>query len=111
MVSRASSGRATSSSPLPNPRRDLLRSEPEVLRDLFVWGGVAERVDADHERVVVHVFVPAVGAAGFDGHDLRAVAEDFVLVVNRLTIEEVEAGGGHDARTHAFAAQQVRGLD
>src|SRR6185369_1669756 len=80
-----------SGAPLPNPRRHLLRREAEVLGDLFVGRGMSEGVDADHQRVVVDVLVPAVGAAGFDGYDFRAVAEDFVLVVNRLTIEEVEA--------------------
>src|SRR6266513_223311 len=80
-----------------NLLRHLLRREPEVLGDGLVRRGGAEAVDADDQRVVVEVLVPAVGAAGFDGHDAAAVAEDLVLVVNRLTIEDIKRWGGDDA--------------
>src|SRR4051794_16803080 len=55
---------------------------------------------------MVDVFVPAGGAAGLEGDDAAAIAEDFVLVVNRLTIEDVERRRGDDARADAFLAEQ-----
>src|SRR6266849_3148382 len=93
--------------PLPDAGGDFLWSEAEVLGDLFVRSGGAEAIDADDQRVVVYVLVPAGGAAGLDGHDAAAIAEDAVLIVNILPVEHIEGRRGDHTRAPPLAFQKV----
>src|SRR5438094_6825574 len=101
-------GLKTAAPPLPDALRHLRRCEAEVLGDLFVRSGGAEAIDADDQRVAVHVLVPAGGAAGLDGHDAAAIAEDAVLIVNILPIEHIKGWGGDHPRAFPFVLQKVR---
>src|SRR5579872_3404307 len=95
-----------SATPLPNSGRHLLRRESQLLSDLLVRRRRAEAVDPDHQRVMIHVLVPARRAAGLDGHNAAAVRQHRILIVNRLTIEKLERRRGNDASARPLAAQQ-----
>src|SRR5439155_13369698 len=105
---RSESGGLKAAAPLPDALSYFLRSEAEVLGDLFVWSGGAEAIDADDQRVVVDILVPAGGAAGLDGHDAAAIAEDAVLIVNILPIEHIKGWGGDHPRAFPLVLQEVR---
>src|SRR5207249_9998768 len=68
---------------------------------LLVRSRGAEAIDADHERVVIHILVPAVRATRFDGDDAAAIAEDFVLVVNVLDRKSTRLNSSHVSISYA----------
>src|SRR2546423_12045174 len=64
---------------------DFRRRESEMLGDLLERRRGSETIDADHQRIVSDVFVPACCAACFDCHDASAIADGLILIVRRLT--------------------------
>src|SRR6185436_20165725 len=93
--------------PVTNALGDFLRREPQLFGDALVRRRRAEAIDADDQRVVVDVLVPAVGAARFDADDAAAIRQDLVAIRRVLAIEQIERRRRHHAHARSLAFQQL----
>ena len=79
-----------------------------MLEDRGRRGARAEMVDPDDRTLVADVALPAERDAGLDAQPLASGdRQDRVAIADRLDLEQLPAGEGHDPRPDALGRQQV----